>query len=63
MVKKYLDAKGIEYEVIDTTEDPQLLNEAATISKQFTVPQLLHGGEVLVGFNLPNLVAFVKKHG
>lgn len=61
MVKKYLDMKGIKYEVVDTTDDPQLLREASDISGQVTVPQLLHEGEVIVGYNLPRLAAFSNK--
>ena len=61
MVKKYLDIKGVEYEIVDTTHNPQLLHEAYEISGAVTVPQLLHNGRVIVGYNLAELVPFVNE--
>ena len=49
--KNLLDSKGIEYEEIDLTQDPQ---QRVKVSEQYnwrTVPLILKNGELIGGFN------------
>lgn len=60
MVKKYLDAKGFGYEVINLDEKPERQAEALSLSGALTVPITLvtkhdDSKEVIVGYNLAKL--------
>lgn len=60
MVKKYLDGKGIKYEVVNLDEQPEKQKEVYAKSGALTVPVTLIENEdlseeVVVGFNLPKL--------
>jgi glutaredoxin 3 len=60
MVKKFLDAKGHEYEVVNLDENPERQEEALRVSGALTVPVTVvtkhdDSQEVIVGFNLAKL--------
>lgn len=60
MVKKFLDAKGHEYEVVNLDEQPERQAEALEVSGALTVPVTVvtkqdDSQEVIVGFNLARL--------
>lgn len=64
MVKKYLDAKGHEYEVVNLDENPERQAEALKMSGALTVPVTIvtkqdDSQEVIVGFNLSRLAPAV----
>ena len=58
-VKKYLDMKKVDYEIVDVTTDIDLIKEASSHSGAFTVPQTLFQTEtekmVVVGPNYGSL--------
>lgn len=62
-VKKYLDNKGIKYEVIDCTDDVRQLEPASEVSNMFTVPQTKIGHEVVVGLNYAKLADTLRRNG
>lgn len=60
MVKKWLDAKGHTYEVVNLDEKPERQAEALALSGALTVPVTVvtkqdDSKEVVVGFNLSKL--------
>ncbi len=60
MVKKWLDAKGHNYEVVNLDTNPERQAEALAISGALTVPVTVvtkhdDSKEVVVGFNLAKL--------
>ena len=60
MVKRYLDAKGNVYEVINLDEQPDRQAEAQQLSGSLTVPVTVvtkqdDSREVVVGYNLAKL--------
>lgn len=60
MVKKYLDAKGHAYNVINLDEQPERQAEALQLSGALTVPVTVvtkedDSREVVVGYNLARL--------
>lgn len=60
MVKKYLDGKGVKYDVVNLDEQPEKQKEVYEKSGALTVPITLiekedSTEEVVVGFNLPRL--------
>lgn len=60
MVKKYLDAKGLAYEVVNLDEKPERQAEALQLSGALTVPVTVvtkqdDSREVIVGYNLSKL--------
>lgn len=60
MVKKYLDGKGIKYDVVNLDEQPEKQKEIYEKSGALTVPVTLiekedRTEEVVIGFNLPKL--------
>lgn len=62
MVKKYLDGKGITYEVVNLDEQPEKQAEVYAKSGALTVPVTLvekedNSEEVVIGFNLPRLAS------
>jgi len=64
MVKKWLSAKGYEYDVVNLDENPERQAEAIEISGAFTVPVTVvtkedDRREVVVGFNLAKLAPAV----
>ncbi|MCA9324063.1 glutaredoxin family protein [Candidatus Saccharibacteria bacterium] len=64
MVKKYLDGKGITYDVVNLDEQPEKQAEVYAKSGALTVPVTLiekedSTEEVVVGFNLPRLASVI----
>jgi len=64
MVKKYLDGKGVKYNVVNLDEQPEKQAEVYAKSGALTVPITLvekedSTEEVVVGFNLPRLASVV----
>jgi len=64
MVKRFLDAKGHEYEVVNLDENPERQAEALKMSGALTVPVTIvtkqdDSQEVIVGFNLSRLAPAV----
>jgi glutaredoxin 3 len=64
MVKKYLGAKGMEYEEVNLDEQPQRQAEALSLSGALTVPVTVvtkqdDSQEVIVGYNLARLAPAV----
>lgn len=60
MVKKWLDAKGHSYDVVNLDENPERQAEALALSGALTVPVTVvtkqdDSREVVVGFNLAKL--------
>ncbi len=60
MVKKWLDAKGHTYEVVNLDQNPERQAEALALSGALTVPVTVvtkgdDSKEVVVGFNLSKL--------
>ncbi|MFZ1684541.1 MAG: glutaredoxin family protein [Candidatus Zixiibacteriota bacterium] len=64
MVKKYLDGKGVKYDIVNLDEQPEKQAEVYAKSGALTVPVTLVENEdstehVVVGFNLPRLASLV----
>lgn len=61
MAKRYLDDKGIKYDVKDVEKEPQYAQEAVTKSGQTGIPVLDIDGQVIVGFDRPRIDAALAK--
>ena len=64
MVKKYLDAKGQGYDIVNLDEQPHRQQEALQLSGALTVPVTVvtkqdDSKEVIVGYNLAKLAPAV----
>jgi glutaredoxin 3 len=64
MVKKWLDAKGISYSVVNLDEQPEMQKQVYEKSGALTVPVTLIENEdtteeVVIGYNLARLAAVV----
>ncbi len=64
MVKKYLGAKGMQYDVVNLDEQPERQAEAYELSGALTVPVTVvtkedESREVIVGYNLAKLAPAV----
>ncbi len=64
MVKKYLDGKGVSYEVVNLDDQPDKQKEIYEKSGALTVPVTLvekedKTEEVVIGFNLPRLASVI----
>jgi glutaredoxin len=64
MVKKWLDSKGVSYNVINLDERPEMQKEVFEKSGALTVPITLvenedNTEEVVVGYNLARLASLV----
>ena len=65
MVKKYLGAKGMQYDVVNLDEQPERQAEAYELSGALTVPVTVvtkedESREVIVGYNLAKLAPAVS---
>lgn len=49
--KEYFKEKGIEYEEVNLSENPDRVQELIQVSGQMGVPVILIDGKVIVGFN------------
>jgi len=64
MVKKFLDMKGREYQVVNLDDNPERASEAMALSGALTVPITVvtkqdDSREVVVGYNLSQLAPAV----
>jgi len=64
MVKKYLGAKGLSYDVVNLDENPERQQEVLALSGSLTVPVTVitkedDSTEVVVGYNLGKLAPAV----
>jgi glutaredoxin len=64
LVKRFLDAKGHKYEVVNLDDNPERTQEALAVSGALTVPITVvtkqdDSQEVVVGFNLARLAPAV----
>jgi len=64
MVKKFLDMKGREYQVVNLDDNPERTSEALALSGALTVPITVvtkqdDSREVVVGYNLSQLAPAV----
>ncbi|OGL26080.1 hypothetical protein A3E49_02730 [Candidatus Saccharibacteria bacterium RIFCSPHIGHO2_12_FULL_49_19] len=60
MVKRYLDSKGLNYEIVNLEEHPERQAEALSLSGSLTVPITVitkqdDTKKVVVGYNLSQL--------
>lgn len=60
MVKKYFDAKKIEYTTVDVTDDEQTRNELLEKTGMSAVPVTTNGTDYVVGFNPAQLAKLVS---
>jgi len=65
MVKRFLDMKGMKYEVVNLDEHPERQAEAISMSGALTVPITIvtkqdDSQEVVVGYNLSRLAPAVS---
>jgi len=49
--KEYFKEKGIQYEEVNLSEEPDKVQEMIQLTGQMGVPVILIGGKVIVGFN------------
>jgi glutaredoxin len=64
MVKKYLDAKGFGYDVVNLDQNPERQAEALRLSGALTVPVTVvtkedDSQQVIIGYNLAKLAPAV----
>lgn len=64
MVKKWLDLKGVSYEVVNLDEQPEMQKEIYAKSGALTVPVTLiqnddNTEEVVIGYNLSRLASVI----
>lgn len=55
MAKKYLSEKGVSYEDIDVSANPDKVSELVDASGQLGVPVIVVENEVIIGFDRPRL--------
>jgi glutaredoxin-like YruB-family protein len=53
--KGYLDGKGIIYEDIDVSSNPQAAEEMVKVSNQMSVPVIVIDNDVVIGFDKAKL--------
>lgn len=58
----YFDKLNVKYEYRDVDTDQSWLSEAVTKSGQTGIPVLDIQGDIVVGFDRPNIDANLKKH-
>ena len=64
MVKRYLDTKGLNYEIVNLDEDPARQQEVFELSGTLTVPVTVvdkadDSKQVVIGYNLQQLAPAV----
>ncbi|MCL5291328.1 MAG: NrdH-redoxin [Actinobacteria bacterium] len=55
MAKKYLSERGIEFEEIDVTANPDKVQELVEVSGQLGVPVIAVDDEIIIGFDRTHL--------
>lgn len=59
IVKKYLDSKQVDYEVINLDDNPELRQELFQKTGAMTVPIIENNGEYVIGWNPAKLNALL----
>jgi len=64
MVERFLDMKGLKYEIVNLDEQPELQQEVLEMSGALTVPITVvtkqdDSKEVVIGYNIPRLAPAV----
>lgn len=59
-LKKFLEEKGIEFEVIDVSSDLEAQKEMIEKTKQTTVPVIDINGEFVTGFDRKEICRLLK---
>jgi glutaredoxin 3 len=59
----YLDRKGIDYETISVSGNPEAMQQMVGISGQSKAPTMDWDGEVLADFGVDELIPFLKERG
>lgn len=59
MVKRFLDKKEVEYEIINLDENPDKRDEAFALSGVMSVPVTTNGTDVVVGFVPSKLIGLL----
>ncbi len=59
----YLDARGASFEVRDVTADREALTHLVWITGRATVPAIVAGGDVLIGFDTTRLDEMIEALG
>jgi glutaredoxin len=59
MVKKYLTLKGVEYEAVDVTNDPEKRQELLEKTGMMSVPVTTNGDNYVVGFKPADLAKLI----
>jgi len=57
--KAYLEEKGISYEDIDVSNNPQAADEMVKASGQMSVPVIMIDSDVVIGFDKAKLEALL----
>ena len=61
--KAFLTGKGIEFTEVDVSRDRAAAGEVMRLTGQMGVPVIVVDGEVVIGFNRPQLEALLAKGG
>ena len=59
LVKKYLEAKGVEYEAVDVTEDKDKREELLSLTGMMSVPVTTKDKNFVVGFKPGELAKLI----
>lgn len=59
--KEYLDKLGVRYTVKDVEKDPSAAQEAVAKSSQMGIPVLDIAGQIIVGFDRPQIDATLRE--
>ena len=62
-VLEFLDARGIDYEKVVVSGNPEAMQAMIDLSGQSKAPTMDWDGEVLADFGVDELVPFLKEHG
>jgi len=60
MVKRYLDAKNVDYKTVDVTDDPEKRQELAEKTGYTTVPVITDGKDYIVGWKPAELSKMIQ---
>jgi len=63
LVKQFLDEKGVRYQEVDITRQPERLAELVSKSMQTSVPVTDVNGAVIIGYNREALERALQAHG
>ena len=59
--KRYFDSKGVSYETVDLTQDPQAMEMVKSMGYT-SAPVVVAGEDSWSGFRLPKLVETVERY-